>query len=126
MRKYVFLLGLVLLFSLFCGCKPVKYEFEQPLEQVKQVFIVLEDNGSERRIECKQEILTDIQSLSCQKYWNDPPHTIVAPYVLIEYNNGAIEEICAQSNYYELDGKFDFDWEYFDSDEFLKLLQKYQ
>lgn len=127
MKKIHLLMFIMISIVLFCGCqKSYEYRFEQPIEQVEQIFIVLEENGEERRVECSDEILTDIQMLPCRKYWNDPPHMITAPYVLIIYKNGGVEEISAGSNCYEIDGKVDFDWEYFDSDEFLKVLQKYQ
>lgn len=127
MKKSPLIMLIMIIVALFCGCqKQYKYEFEQPIEQAKQIFIVLEENGVEHRVECSDEILTDIQVLPCWKYWNDPPHKIAAPYVLIIYKNGGVEEISADSNCYTIDGKVDYDWEYFDTDEFLKVLQKYQ
>ena len=80
----------------------------------------------EDRIECPVDILTDIQALPCKLYWNDPSCMIGRPYVLIEYKNGGIEEICASSNCYTMGERPDFDWEYFDTDEFLEVLRKYQ
>ena len=126
MKKCMVLLILTAVI-LCCGCQTqYEYEFEQPADQVRQVYIVLEENGTEQRIECTTDILADIQALPCRKYWNDPPFMIVVPYVLIEYNNGAVEKICAHSNCYEIDGEIDFDWEYFDTDEFSEVLQKYR
>ena len=127
MKKRMFSIVFIAVLVLFCSCQIYyEYKFEQSLDQVSQVYIVSEKDGIEVLNECDIEILDDIQALPCQKYWNDPPHEIVAPYILIEYNNGAIEKICASSNYYEIEGKWDYDWEYFDSDEFLEVLQKYQ
>lgn len=126
-KTLIFLITTIIIIISFCGCRmQYEYGFEQPIEQVKQIFIVLEENGVEHRIKCSTDILTDIQSIPCRKYWNDPPQVIVAPYVLIEYKDGCIEEISADSNCYIIDGESDFDWEYFDSYEFLEVLKKYQ
>ena len=127
MKKTRFLFAFIMLFVLLCGCQTYyEYEFEQSIEQVSQVHIVTEEGGIEIQKKCDIGILKDIQLLKCQKYWNDPPHEITTPYVLVEYNNGANEKICAMSNCYEIDGKTDFDWEYFNSDEFFAVLEKYQ
>ena len=127
MKKCRFSIVFIAVLFLFCDCQTYyEYAFEQSLDQVDQVYIVSEEDGVEVQRECDIEILEEIRALPCQKYWNDPPHKILPPYIFIEYNNGAIEKISASSNYYEIEETWDYDWEYFDSDAFLEILQKYQ
>ena len=123
-RLYLFVFTILIGFS--CGCQPMEYEFQQPLEQVEHVYLVTEKDGIEQRQECSIEILIDLKALPCHIYWNDPSVAVGGNYILVEYSDGSIEAICSSSSYYEHDGKRQYGDEYFDDPDFFAVFQKYQ
>ena len=126
MSRRLYLLIFTILIGFLCGCQPIEYEFQQPLEQVEHVYLVAEKDGVEQRQECSIEILAELKALPCHVYWNDPPEMIGGDYILIEYSDGSTEAICSSENYHERDGKRRYGNTYFDYYDFSAVFQKYQ
>ena len=69
----------------------------------------------------------DLFALSASKWWNDPSPCIKGGTLLITYENGSFELICAYGTfYYDADSsETHLTWYYFNRKEFDSFLQKY-
>ena len=119
----------ILIFSLFItSCRSSnQYKYAQTIDSVNRIELLQIENGEEEILteldNC--DILADVQSLSCKKYWNDPCQIINGLAIKIYYNDSSCEIITWECTVYIKDNKRNYGWEYFDMDSFNATLQSY-
>lgn len=126
--KRVLLFLVLILLLLIAGCKANnKYEFAQTIDNMKKVEIIKVEEGEETAlIELDSfDIISDIQDLSCEKYWNDPCQVINGLAVKIYYDDSSYEIITWECNVFCENEICDYGWEYFDMEEFNSTIESY-
>lgn len=131
-KSKVCLIYTMLFFGVFClsGCNSsLKYEFSQPNECISKIEVIeiTTDNHENilTELESDSEIVSEIQSLQCKKYWNDPNQSIVGIALKVYYTDTSYEIITWESNAYYSKDSCDYGWEYFDKESFDSILNSY-
>lgn len=122
--KITILLTIFIIVLLLTACdNTYQYELKQQIENIARVTIVDEQGELALTKAQYEELLTELQELSCKKYWNDPCQTIGEPYVFVEYADGNCEAICSAASYYNNGESIKYGRVYFDYEDFRELLQ---
>ena len=127
MRKRSCILFLILsvsLLSISCS-NDSYYSYQQSIENVTQILYI--NKGEEREVssENAQQLLIDLQRLTCRKYWNNRGVGLSQPYICVFYRDGSCEVISSAMSYYSNNDGTTEIWKYFEAKDFDRVLENY-
>ena len=135
LRNWIKLCLLLPILVTVCGCGLItfNYSFEQDFENVDNIQICKYSNEEKSVTPLKQlskdeqkEIWSDILALTNHRHFNNYPTSMGEYVVFITYTDGTAEVLSAHNiATVTKEGKWQTGVDYFDSEEFQKLIAKY-
>ena len=131
MRKSIFIILLFCLLLSFVSCEKKAYTFQQSVDKIERIDIVLAENSRESIViktlseEQKKEFLDRFKEIEFGRIYFGDPTTVNGTAVKMIYQNGDYEIICHYWSDYVSAETTSFGWRYCDEKLFNDLVNAF-